>query len=289
MKYIFLIFTAGSFLFFSCNNPSKGSPDFTIEYSSIPGVDPNLLSLDIYNEGITGPAPVVIWVHGGGWAIGDKSNGMEFKEELCKQNNYVLVSVNYRLTSAGNGVQHPVHVQDVAKAVAWTYENISQYSGDSSKIVIMGHSSGAHLAALLCTDETYLEAEGYDLGIIDGCGSFDTEAYDIPTSMANGNEDNSIYLNAFTGDSNIWLQASPLSHIAPGKNIPSYFLLARRGNTNRQQICNNFGSSLSAALVNVNIIDATSINHEQVNDFIGAPDDPIMTPYVVDFLQVAFN
>lgn len=47
-------------------NPGKGTPDFTIVYDNIVGVNPNLLSLDIYNEGIPANAPVVIWLHGGG-------------------------------------------------------------------------------------------------------------------------------------------------------------------------------------------------------------------------------
>lgn len=274
----------------SCGpDPGKGTPDYTIQYDNIAGVDANLLSLDIYNEGITGPAPVVIWVHGGGWAIGDKAFGTEYKESLCKTNNYILVSINYRLTSSGNGVQHPIHVQDVAKAIAWVYNNISNYGGDSTKLVVMGHSAGAHLAALVSTDETYLQNEGLDLNILSGCGSFDTQAYNIPYSMANGNEDNSIYTNAFTSNSSVWANASPVYHVAPGKNIPPYFLLAKRGGAASQYICNEMKDSLISIGVNVNVIDASSLTHEEVNDHIGAPNEHLMTDAVVSFLQASFN
>jgi len=277
-------------LSYSCNpNPGKGTPDYTIEYNSIAGVDANLLSLDIYNDGISPNAPVVIWIHGGGWAIGDKANGMEFKEQLMKENNYVLVSINYQLSNGSNGVIHPTHVQDVAKAIAWVYNNIGNYGGDSTKMVVMGHSAGAHLAALVCTDESYLQAEGLDLGIIDGCGSFDTEAYNIHYSMINGNEDNSLYVNAFTNNSTIWANASPINHIQVGKNIPAEFLLVKRGGSARQFICTQFADSLTTIGVNTMVIDGASLNHEQVNDYIGAPNDHVMTAPIISFLQASFN
>lgn len=288
MKRLFLI---PLLLFFvTCApQPGKGTPDYTIQYDNIGGVDANLLSLDIYNDGITGPAPVVVWIHGGGWQTGDKANAMEFKEKLCKDHNYILVSINYRLSVSGAGVQHPMHVQDVAKAIAWVYNNISDYNGDSTKIAVLGHSAGAHLAALVCTDETYLQAEGLDLDIIKGCGSFDTEGYNIPYSMANGNEDNQLYINAFTNNSSVWANASPTLHVAPGKNIPSKFLLARRGAATRQQICNEFSDSLIAAGISTTIIDASSLTHEEVNEHIGSTEDQVMTTPVVTFLQQVFN
>jgi arylformamidase len=269
-------------------NPGKGTPDFTVAYDNIVGVNPNLLSLDIYNEGITANAPVVVWVHGGGWQTGDKSNGMEFKESMCKDLGYILVSINYRLTGDGSGVQHPIHVQDVAKAIAWVYNNIGNYGGDSTRIAVLGHSAGAHLSALVCTDETYLQAEGLDLNIIAGCGSFDTEAYNIPHTMNNGNASNPIYLNAFTNNSAVWVDASPVHHVDPGKNIPS-FLLARRGDATRQYICNEFSDSLLTDGIACTIIDASSLEHEEVNSHIGAPDDNVMTAPVIQFLQLVLN
>jgi acetyl esterase/lipase len=269
-------------------NPGKGTPDYTIQYGFIAGVDNNLLSLDIYNEGIVGPAPVVIWIHGGGWQTGDKANSMELKESLCKNQGYLLVSINYRLSTVGSGIQHPTHAQDVAKAISWVYYNIGQYGGDSTKIAVLGHSAGAHLAALVCTDETYLQAEGLDLNIISGCGSFDTEAYNIPYSMANGNEDNQLYLNAFTTSGGIWADASPTYHVDPGKGIPM-FLLARRGAATRKLICNEFSDSLNSAGISTTIIEASGLSHQDVNDKIGAENDQVMTPFVLQFLQTVFN
>jgi hypothetical protein len=277
------------FLITACApSPGKGTPDYTIVYTSVPGVDANLLSLDIYNDGVAGPAPVVIWIHGGGWQIGDKANAMEYKEELCKTHGYILVSINYRLSAPGNGIIHPTHVQDVAKAVAWVYNHIGDYGGDSTKIAVLGHSAGAHLAALVCTDESYLQNEGLDLNIIRGCGSFDTQAYDIPSVMAAGGGEVDTYTLAFGTDPTNWSSAAPGYHISPGKNIPP-FILARRGDNQRQQICNAFADSLQTSGIATTIIDASSLSHEEVNDHIGAPNETIMTPPVLQFLQTIFN
>ncbi len=277
-------------LLYSCApQPGKGTPDFTIAYDTISGVDPNLLSLDIYNEGIAGPAPVVIWVHGGAWVFGDKSNSMEFKEDLFKAQGYLLVSINYRLSTSGSGIQHPTHVQDVAKAVAWVYNNIQQYGGDSTRIAILGHSTGAQLSALVCTDETYLQTHGLDLSIIQGCGSFDTEGYNIPYAMTYGSDENGVYTNAFGTNPTVWANASPTLHVEPGKNIPSQFIFARRGGNVRKQVLDEFSDSLNGIGVTTTIIDATSLSHEQVNDHIGAESDHIMTDPIMNFLQVVFN
>lgn len=286
-KHLILILSLGLFLFSCSPNPGKGTPDFTIQYDTIPGVDANLLSLDIYNDGIPAGAPVVIWIHGGAWAVGDKSNGMEFKEELCRNQGYVLVSINYRLSTAGSGIIYPTHVQDVAKAIAWIYNNISGYGGDPGRMAVLGHSAGAHLASIVCTNETYLQAEGLSLNIISGCGSFDTQAYDIPLLMANGGGEVDTYTNAFGTDNNNWVAASSSYHVDPGKGIPP-FLLARRGESLRQQICNAFRDSLVNDGIPCTVIDATSLNHEQVNDHIGAPGDEVMTDPLVNFLQSIF-
>jgi hypothetical protein len=64
------------------------------------------------------------------------------------------------------GVEHdfPLDIiRDVAKAMRWTHENIAKYGGDPSRVLVMGHSSGGQLAAITCTDDRYLKAEGLSL------------------------------------------------------------------------------------------------------------------------------
>jgi acetyl esterase/lipase len=65
--------------------------------------------------------------------------------------------------------EHPTHILDVARNFQWCYENIADFRGDPENIVVMGHSSGAHLAALLSTNSVYLESVGLSLEKIQGC------------------------------------------------------------------------------------------------------------------------
>ena len=99
--------------------------------------------------------PIVVWIHGGGWQSGDKSQ-VDKKPQAFTDKGFVFVSVNYRLL-------YDVTIQqmagDVAKAIGWIHDNGKDYGGDPDRLIVAGHSAGAQLAALVCTDEKYLKAE----------------------------------------------------------------------------------------------------------------------------------
>ncbi len=162
--------------------------DLNIPYASMPGVDPNLLSLDIYKpkSSSTNPQqtnkPVVVMIHGGGWRTGDKGNAPQGRQKASffTGHDFVYVSVNYRLSPA---VQHPAHVEDVAKALAWVADHIAGYSGDPKRIFLMGHSAGAHLAALVTADEAYLNKLGKSPSMLSGVILLDSAGYDIPAKL----------------------------------------------------------------------------------------------------------
>ncbi|MFL6022431.1 MAG: alpha/beta hydrolase fold domain-containing protein [Marmoricola sp.] len=103
--------------------------------------------LDIYRpKGVDlADAPVLVQVHGGGWAIGDKSQqGLMLMNRLA-QRGWVCVALNYRLAPKN---PFPAQIIDVKKALAWTKENIASYGGDPSYVVITGGSAGGHLSSL---------------------------------------------------------------------------------------------------------------------------------------------
>lgn len=111
--------------------------------------------LDIYvPKGLSGPAPVVVFFYGGGWREGDR-RGYRFLGQALSSQGYVVVVPDYRLYPE---VQFPTFVQDGARAVAWVRNNIARYRGDMDNLFLMGHSAGAHMAALLTLDPRYLEA-----------------------------------------------------------------------------------------------------------------------------------
>ena len=73
--------------------------------------------------------------------------------------------------------------KDIAKAIKWVHDHAEEYGGTPDTILVAGDSAGAHLAALVCTDERYLEAEGLPLSTIKGCIPVDVGVYDIPTQF----------------------------------------------------------------------------------------------------------
>ena len=195
-----------------------------IPYVSRPS-DPERQSLDIYAHATDTPKPVMIWIHGGGWAAGNKTNGAEAKAKLLAAQGVMLVSINYRLSPA---VTHPSHIKDVAAAVAWVHDNIDDYGGDPERIVIMGHSAGAHLAALVATDSRRLAFHRKSLGIIDAVILLDGAAYDLPAMLEGPNvADRTRRMHERWATTNPRMQAdaSPIRKIKSNTDIPPFLIL----------------------------------------------------------------
>ena len=253
--------------------------------------------LDLYTP--AGPAdakrPVVVWVHGGAWAFGDKANGMDVKVPYFNGLGYVLASVDYRLSPppeampASDRVMYPLHEQDVAAALAWIHRHVAEHGGDPERVAVLGHSAGAHLTALVATDPAFLQAHGLPLSSVRCVGTFDTDGYDIPELMAAPTGDQAvIYTNAFGDDPAVWEAASPMSHVASGGGIGA-FLIAKRGGPARQADQVAFHDALVGAGVTATIVDATPLSHDEVNDHIGVPGETIMTPPITEFLAGCFD
>ncbi len=121
------------------------------------GTDPAQL-LDIYHPTASAPAHLVVFLHGGGWVGGRKAAGKRIAPPLVAR-GYAVASVGYRLfpqtTAAGE-------VQDAAQAIAYLLHNARRFNLDPSGFALIGHSSGAHMVALLGTDAGYLRGAGVD-------------------------------------------------------------------------------------------------------------------------------
>ena len=126
-----------------------------IPYVEGPGADPKKHKLDLYLPRGMKDFPVVFFIHGGGWRSGDRKLYGMFGKTFAK-NGVGAVIISYRLTPP---VTHPAHIEDVAKAFAWTHKNIAKYGGKPEEIFVTGQSAGGHLAALLATNGQYLAAE----------------------------------------------------------------------------------------------------------------------------------
>jgi acetyl esterase/lipase len=104
--------------------------------------------LDVYSSRLVSPdrAPVMVYIHGGGWVIGDKrEQGKPMMFELVAR-GWVCVTVNYRLSPTATW---PEHVVDCKRAIAWVKEHIAEYGGDPAFVAVSGGSAGGHLCAHL--------------------------------------------------------------------------------------------------------------------------------------------
>jgi acetyl esterase/lipase len=101
-------------------------------------------------------APVVVFFYGGSWNSGSRGD-YSFVGEALASRGIVAVLADYRLYPQ---VRYPAFLEDNAKAVAWTHEHISQFSGNPQRLYLMGHSSGAYNVSMLALDPSVLGAVG---------------------------------------------------------------------------------------------------------------------------------
>jgi len=264
----------------------------TVEYNQISGVDSNLLSLDIYYfSNLDTQKPVVIYVHGGGWSIGDKSNQIENKVNLFQSLNYIFVSINYRLSpfpyelNNPNRIMYPIHNNDVADAIKWVYDNIHEYGGNNNKIALLGHSAGAHLVALTGTNNTFLNNVGLSINNVKGIAIIDTEGYNVVNKVQ---ENNNLYINSFGTDINLNTQASPIFNIRNSISYPKFFV-AKRGNAERLAIADDFISALEESNVSVSQIHGSIYDHTGINNAIGELNESLITNPLIEFLEECFE
>ncbi len=262
----------------------------TRQYLQRPGVAANLLSLDVYHqsEPLERLQPVVCYVHGGAWSVGDKSNQISDKVNLFRTEGYIFVSINYRLSPVLGGgpdrVKFPDHNQDVAAAVRWVHDSITNYGGDPERIALLGHSAGAHLVALTGTNPDFLMAEGLSPLDLVGVASIDTEGYDVAARIADGSD---AYINAFGLNPEDHERASPLFNLTEGLITPNFFV-GKRGSDRRLELANDFIGALTNKGVAVQEVDGSIYSHAEINAAIGAQGEDVITPALMTFLASCF-
>jgi acetyl esterase/lipase len=113
-------------------------------------------TLDVCRPKTATAAPVIVFFYGGGWRSGSKRIYRSVAKALARR-GYVAVLPDYRIYPQ---VRYPDFLDDGAQAVRWVKDNVKRYGGDSQKIFLMGHSAGAHIAAMLAIDATWLQKVG---------------------------------------------------------------------------------------------------------------------------------
>lgn len=177
-------------------------------------------TLDVYAPQGPGPHPLVVFIHGGGWTGGDKAQNAPDAAFFVRQ-GFAFASVNYRLSPA---VRHPVHVQDVARAVAFLRSSAPRFNADPERLVLMGFSSGAHLAALLAADPRHLTTVGVRPDVVRGVVLIDGGGYDIPFELHLRPGVRREWRKAFGDDEAVWREASPVTHLRKGRGVPPFLV-----------------------------------------------------------------
>jgi len=262
---------------------------------NIPYADPahERQVLDVYSPPNAKNLPVVFWIHGGGWQTGDKTS-VQLKPQAFMDKGFVFVSTNYRLLPT---VDMETIVRDIAKSIRWVHDHVAELGGDPNCLFIMGHSAGAQLAALICTDERYLKAEGLSLTIAKGCVPVDGDTYDVPAIIETAETRRRVHglpqvkyghREKFGNDPAKHRDFSAVTHVARDKDIPAFLILHVADHPDTSAQAQRLANVLKDAGVPVTVFGAKETTHNKINADLGLPDDPT-TKALFEFLGKALK
>jgi len=249
--------------------------------------------LDVYSPANVKNLPVVFWIHGGGWQMGNKAD-VEVKPKAFMEKGFVFVSTGYRLLPQ---VDMETIVKDIAKSIHWLHDHIAEYGGDPNRIFVMGHSAGAQLAALVCTDDRYLKAEGLSFSILKGCVPVDGDTYDVPAIIetaetrrrAHGQPQATYgHREKFGNEPAKHRDLSAVTHVAKDKNIPPFLIMHVADHPDTSAQAQRLASALKSAGVPVKVFGARESSHNRINDELGVPDNA-GTKAVFEFVAEALK
>ncbi len=234
--------------------------------------------LDVYAPPTGSNLPVAVWVHGGGWMVGSK-NEVHYKPAAFVEKGFVFVTVNYRFVPH---VTMDTIVRDVAKSVGWVHANISRHGGDPNRIFLMGHSAGAQLAALLCTDSRYIEAESVRRTSVKGCVPVDGDTYDVPLQVATATARRKSLKQPAPkmghpekfGSLEQQRELSAVNHVAANRGIPPFLLIHVADHTDTTAQAYRLWAALDQAGVPAKLFGAEGTDHVKLDRDLGAAGDP---------------
>jgi arylformamidase len=221
-----------------------------------------LQRMDVYLPPVPATGTVILFVHGGGWAVGNKDNpgNIGNKAAYWLPRGYVLVSANYRLRPDTAPLDQ---ARDVARALAEVQRLAPEWGANPARVLLMGHSAGAHLALLVGASPTLWRDAGATrpLGVV----SLDSGAVDVPDLMARPHIP-PLFHRAFGDDPGDWEAASPQHRLTDGA-VPMLLVCSRR----RPDACPQ-GRALArkARALGTRVdVQAVDLSHGDVNRLLG--------------------
>jgi acetyl esterase/lipase len=233
-----------------------------LAYHTGADADPVRHTLDRYLPQGAKDCPVLVFVHGGTWRSGNKGRygGVG---QLFARHGIATAVINYRLSPQ---VQHPAHVQDVAKAFAWVRANVARYGGRPDRVFLSGHSAGGHLVALLTADEKYLKAEGLSAADVRGVLAMSGVFVITPVTL---------FESAFGPDVAVCRDASPVTHVRPG--LPPFLMMyADRDFLYLDRMAELMATGLKGVDCPAEVCRVPDRNHITIIARLGADNDPAL-------------
>jgi acetyl esterase/lipase len=226
--------------------------------------DHNLQRLDVYLPANPVNAPVIFMVHGGGWRIGDKAMARVVRNKTARwvSQGFIFISTNYRLLP---DTEVLLQTEDVARALALAQSKAASWGGDPSKFIIMGHSAGAHLVAMLGANPT----KAYSVGAKPWLGtvSLDSAALDLVKIMERRHP--RLYDQAFGSDSAYWRANSP-SHVLTSSATPLLAICSTQRQDNPCANAREYASKAATQGVKAKIVEQ-NLSHREINETLGLP------------------
>lgn len=213
--------------------------------------------LDVYVPRGVSKAPVVVFFYGGRWSSGEKTD-FKFVGQALASRGFVAMLANYRLYP---DVRFPAFVEDGARAVKWARANAKRYGGDPAQLFVMGHSSGAHIAAMLAMNGEYLKAVGgsraWLRGMIGLAGPYDFMPITAPD------------LRDIFGPVDRFAQSQPIFFV-DGKNPPLLLMHGEDDETVWVKNTRNLAASVKRAGGPVDTIIYPSLSHGMMLGSLGS-------------------
>jgi acetyl esterase/lipase len=223
------------------------------------GADP-AQRLDVYIPPGARDAPILIMVHGGAWRIGDKANtgSVENKLQHWLTQGWIVVSVNYRMLPDAMAYEQ---AQDVAEAVRWAQGRAGSWGGDTGKIILMGHSAGAHLVALVSSRPGMVGRPWAGTVVLDSA------ALQISATMAGRHP--GFYDRAFGADPAYWAKTSPMDQWTP-RAVPMMLVCSTQRPDDPCDDARRFQAKARAGGRDMPVLPQ-ALTHADINRTLGAP------------------
>ena len=233
--------------------------------------------MDVYLPAHADHAPVIFMVHGGAWRFGDKGSKDVVKNKVARwvEQGYVFISVNYRMLPEADPL---MQADDVARALAAAQTRAAEWGGDPDKFILMGHSAGAHLVALLSTVPARAQALGARPWL--GTVVLDSAAIDVAQIMRRRHMH--LYDEAFGKDAAFWKSASPIQQLS-AEAKPFLLVCSTKRRDQSCDAARAFAERATTLGVRAEV-SGQALSHGEINHNLGLPG--AYTDTVERFMQL---